>query len=390
MKILGTAVLLVATYAAAVGQTRIDARMEVDSVMREFIVSVPSGNPPAGGYPLVFMFHGTSQDGEKFYQDSQWKEKGEVEKIITVFPTALRYCVVEDGQQRTTTKWHNGEAEEISCPGQYMRNDVNFVHAMLDSITIRYSIDRRRIYASGFSNGMGFASKLAVEMSDVFAAVAGVGAALSESDSTDPKRNIPIWLVLGTLDDKWLKGYEQLGISEFPFNDTTLAYLSRPIHRYLGAFNLTDAYTKTEVGRTISYRFDTPASGEETSEFRFTLINNMFHVYPDGNNIPIVAADIFWEFFSRFTTPVSAEAVPAASADVVLYPNPARNYLVVTSGGGRADAMTIVLRTVLGQEVYRAHSSMGTALHLPRLRSGVYIAEIVSGKDVTMQPLIVR
>ncbi|MBI5646112.1 MAG: T9SS type A sorting domain-containing protein [Ignavibacteriae bacterium] len=377
---------LITVLSVTNGQTRIDARVEVDSVMREFIVSVPTGPAPAGGYPLVFMFHGTSQNGEIFYQDSQWKEKGEAQKFITVFPTALRYCVIEDGQQRTTTKWHNGEAEEISCPGQYMKSDIHFVRTMLDSIMSRFNIDRRRMYASGFSNGMGFASKLAVEMSDVFAAVAGCGSILSAGDSAKPKRNIPVWTVIGTLDDKWLKAFEGLGLTEFPFNDTTFFYFSRPIHRYIGTFNLADTYTRTEAGRTITYRYSTPASSEPSTEFRFTLVNNMFHVYPNGNNIQFVAADIFWDFFSQYSSPTGTRETPSQPGSVMLYPNPVHDVLHI-SGAGSA---TLVLRNLLGQEVLRSTVENNASIRLPRLPGGIYSAEFITGTTRTARTISVK
>lgn len=372
---------------AAHAQQRIDVQMQVDSVKREFIISVPSGSVPLGGYPLVFMFHGTSQDGEKFYQDSQWKEKGEAEKFIAVFPTALGYCIEEDGRQRTTTKWHNGELEEIACPGQYLKDDRNFVRAMIDSIAARVAIDRRRIYASGFSNGGGFTSKLAVEMSDVFAAVGVCGGALSDGDSARAVNPIPFWFVLGTLDDKWLKPYESFGITEFPFNDSTLVMMNRPIRRILDCFNLSETFTRTEAGRVINYLFDTPADPSEGStEFRFTLIDNMYHVYPDGTNVPFVAADHFWEFFSKYQVPVRVENVPARSDIPAVYPNPARDHLVV-AGEGRAQ---VILRNILGQEVFRADGMLGVPYRLPKLIRGIYVAEIRSASEHFLRTVAIQ
>lgn len=66
-------------------QIRRDFTVNFEGVNREFIVVRPSGVVPAGGYPVVFMLHGTSGDGEKFYQGSGWKEKGEAEKFIRFF-----------------------------------------------------------------------------------------------------------------------------------------------------------------------------------------------------------------------------------------------------------------------------------------------------------------
>ena len=386
MKYIATAVLLLASLGQVLAQTRVDWKMQVDSMQRQCIISVPSGAVPPGGYPLVFMFHGTSQDGEKFYADSQWKEKGESEKFLTVFPTGLEYCIDEDGQRRITTKWHTGELEEMACPGQYLKDDRHFVRAMLDSIKATWPVDARRIYASGFSNGAGFASKLAVDMRDVFAAIGISGGILSDRDSTAPKRPIPVWFDLGTRDNKWLKRFIPLGITELPFNDSILYLLAAPLNRMLGAFNLSHSYTKSTAGRLINYLFNTPASAGPSTEFRFTLIDKMFHVYPDGSNVPIKAADVFWNFFSQYTTPVAVESVPESPLTISLYPNPAGSYVAID---GARDA-TITLRNLLGQEVLRAHVVQGAQLALPCLVPGMYSAEILSGSQRVLKTLAIQ
>jgi polyhydroxybutyrate depolymerase len=367
-------------------QTRIDVTMAVDSVEREFIVSVPRGAVPAGGYPLVFVFHGTTQNGEKFWQDSQWKELGDTAKVLTVFPTGLTYCFIEDSIQRTTTKWHNGELEELACPGQELKNDVAFVRAMLDTILARFPVDRRRIYATGFSNGCGFTNKLAVEMSDVFAAAAGCGGGMSSRDSAAVLRPIPHWLMLGTLDDKWLANYKAYGLEEFPFNDSCLMWLALPLGRFLGSFNLADACGKTELGRTITYRYTTPLPGTTATEFRFTLVNDMYHVYPDGSNEPFKAAVLFWNFFQQFTLPLDAGGAPMPPGLIAVYPNPARGIIRV-AGAREAD---VVLRDLLGRELLRARAAGGAAIRLPRLAAGTYVAEITTSDGRTVRAVAIR
>jgi polyhydroxybutyrate depolymerase len=371
---------------AAFAQMRYDVRITVDSVERYFIVSKPTGPTPAGGYPLVFMFHGTAQDGELFYNESQWKEKGETEKFISVFPTALRYCMIEDGNQKTVTKWHNGEAEENACPGQYLKDDTRFVRAMMDTIMHFVPIDQSRIYASGFSNGGGFTSKLAVEMSDLFAAVAVAGGALSDGDSAMPKENIPVWFVLGTRDDKWLKGFEGTGITELPFNVSTLVYLTRPLARFVGTFGLSQAFTKDSIRNTLNYRFTTPAGSTPATEFRFTLIDNMFHVYPNGTNNQFVAANFFWDFFSRFTQTSSVPNSPVEQTAITIYPNPASDYLIVD---GAADA-TLTLRTLLGEQVFTSPVGSSGRVALPELPDGIYIADVSSSNRRTTIMIVLR
>lgn len=376
--------LIITLSTVASAQTRIDVTLTVDSAQREFIISQPTGPAPAGGYPIVFMFHGTSQGGQLFWDESQWKEKGEAEKFISVFPTALRYCIIEDGIQRTTTKWHNGELDEIACPGQNLRNDLHFVQAMLDTIHALFPINDNKIFASGFSNGGGFASKLAVEMSDVFSAIAVSGGSLGGRDSAEPKRRIPFWFNLGTRDDKWLASFSGIGLTEFPFNDSTLAYLQNSLRRVLDVFGLDTAHTSTEINRALIYHFATPSGAGPTTEFNFSLIDNMFHVYPNGNNVPFAAANVFWEFFSRSTS--SIPPAPSQQNHVTLYPNPTSDYITVDGEG----ELTLTLRTLLGEVACITTGRGGRRIDLPKLPSGTYIAEVSRMGKRSVEMVVVR
>jgi polyhydroxybutyrate depolymerase len=53
-------------------------------------------------------------------------------------------------------------------------DDVGFVRALIDKLAENFPIDRRRIYATGMSNGGMMAHRLAAEASDIIAAVAPV------------------------------------------------------------------------------------------------------------------------------------------------------------------------------------------------------------------------
>jgi polyhydroxybutyrate depolymerase len=371
-------ILLLATALAA--QTRQDFSMTVDSVQRSFIVSRPSGDPPPEGYPVVFMFHGTSGDGEKFYNISGWKEKGETEKFLTVFPSSLEYCIVDSGKHIQTTKWHCGELLAVACPGQIFKDDVGFVRRMVDTLKASFPVDRRRIYASGFSNGGCFTSKLAVEASDIFAAVSASAGPLSVNDSGNAVRNVPFWLTLGSKDDRWL---EKLPFNEFPLNDSTLIALQRIINVYLGSFDLSEQHNTTKSAQTITWMFRTPASSEPATEFRFTVLKGVTHEYPNGKNYPITLADPLWTFFSQYSLPVTAVERIALPEVVRVYPNPASEFLVVEGAGVRV----VTLRNLLGQTVFSSPASSGGAIRLPRLSPGVYQA-VIEGAHSTAFKLV--
>ncbi len=364
--------LPVLTSSLAAG-TRFDYTMQIGSDSRQFIVSRPEGDAPENGYPVVFVFHGTGQGGQYFYDTSEWKEKGDLEKFLTVYPTALRYNVTEDGVTEKTTKWHNGALEEMAVPGQYLRDDVYFVRKMVDTVKLLFPVNAQRIYATGFSNGGGFVSKLAVEASDIFAALASHAGSLHPFDSAKAKNNVPFWLTLGTLDEKWLVNY--VSISEFPFNDSILLYLNGVMTRYLGCLGLTWDHSKNSSSIALTYIFEEPATVEVTTEFRFSIIKNLFHQYPNGTNVPYKAADILWPYFEPKTL-ITYVNERNEDNGICLFPNPAGDYIEIAPL-----PENINIYNILGQPVIIPMPD-NCRINISGLTPGVYFIKTGSEKKM--------
>jgi polyhydroxybutyrate depolymerase len=373
-------------------QQRYDVKFKFDGEDREFIVVKPSGAVPLGGYPVVFMFHGTSGDGEQFYNTSKWKERGEIEKFITVFPTALKYCVLNfaDNKPVNVTKWNDGGLQEDKCPNvvQNFKDDVKFIRKMVDTIKQTFNVNPKKIFGSGFSNGGGMVLKLAMEVSDVFAAVANNGSMLNALDSTKPFRPIPIWSMVGSKDDRFTTA---LGVAEIPFGgDTALAYLKVAVNRILACESLNQTYTKTNTARTNSFIFDKPKIAGNTNRYIFTLVDNMFHVFPNGDNYPLVAADLHWDFFKQ-TIATDVEEIHLPQTAAKIYPNPSGDIMTVemaenTEGIG----YNTLIFNMLGQEVF-ALKNINTpqwTLKKEEIGRGVFIIKINQKEKVITKRII--
>ena len=372
--------VFVCCAALSFSQTRINVKMEVDSVEREFIVVKPSGDAPLGGYPVVFMFHGTSGDGQTFYNISGWKEKGETEKFITVFPSSLRWCVIEDSIEKQNTKWVNGDLMEILCPGQNIKDDVKFFRMMVDTIKSSLSVDASRIYVTGFSNGGVMAAKLAVEASDIIAATASTSGGMHPLDSAAPRRNIPTIFSFGTDDDRF---YTAINKPYVPFNDSAIAYFARSVNRFISVFGLSEEYTKDSTALSLRYRFNTLAL-TASWEFNFILLKGLTHEYPNGTNYPLASADLLWAFFQQFTTPLSIKKSGEEIQSIYLRPNPATDYIIVDE-----DA-TVTLFSSTGAEVFTTKAIQDERIALPKLASGVYIATIETRSGMKTAKVVVQ
>jgi polyhydroxybutyrate depolymerase len=302
---------------------------------REFIVYLPPTFQNASGLAVVFVVHGTSQDGEKFYRDSHWREKADAEGFVAVFPTALSHCYAEDenrdgdfsdpGERRVTTKWAAGQlgdparmplctAAELAqltpanraLSDHPLADDVAFFDAMIAFLDAHYSIDRKRIYATGFSNGAQFASRLAQERSTTYAAAAAQAGGLVVTPAP-AARPMSFVFSLGTKDDGYAAA---LGVPEIPIRQSTLDDFPELriglVDKYLTTLRLTSQSTYTEfmtgnrkVGRWV---FSTSTAGASNS-LTITLFEGLFHQYPDGSNYPLALADPLWDLFKTRTLP---------------------------------------------------------------------------------------
>lgn len=272
-----------------------DCYLEVDGVERHFIVYEPAGEFPRP-MPVVFMFHGASGNGERFYNISGWKEKADREGIIAVFPTAVRYCLNNEGRERMITRWNAGSLDSLLCEGQELKDDVLFFREMVKYLRGNYPVDEKRIYASGFSDGANITSRLTVQASDILSATAVVAGALQDT-TWQLQAPISSFLAVGQM--------EQLLLNEkgdpLPLIQTAIeqhVFLQNIIHRMVDKLQLERKSTYFESDHMAGFIYDHSKSAAG-NEFRFALISDLPHKYPNGSNHPLVMADVFWKFFKK-------------------------------------------------------------------------------------------
>ena len=262
----------------------------LDGVDRRYLVYVPRDRPAHP--PVVFMFHGSSGTGEQFLRTSGWREQADRTGLIAVFPTGLRYRVLDSGLR--VTKWNDyslaSEVDLDELPPGYPpdspmpANDVGFVDLITEDLGAELPIDRQRVYVSGFSNGANFAARVAADRASRVAAAAYSGGGLTEVRP----RSVPTYVTAGTRDDRILEG---TGLAELPLDpvDILTSPVVRPfIDLHLQTLGLDpDLFAAVARPGTTSLRW--PGTG--SAVLRFGMIGGMGHVYPDQ------LVPEFWQFF---------------------------------------------------------------------------------------------
>lgn len=164
------------------GQTgTMDGTISTGGVTRHYLLHVPSSYQAGIAVPLVVNFHGFESNAKQEEILTGMSAKAEREGFIVVYP---------DGLDST---WYAG-------PGAEGEADLQFVRDLIASLESQYSIDPKRIYATGISNGGGMTNRVGCSMADVVAAIAPDSGAYNFWQDCNPSRLMPV-LAFHGLDD---------------------------------------------------------------------------------------------------------------------------------------------------------------------------------------------
>lgn len=156
-----------------------------DRLDRPYLIQAPP--PGADPVPLVLELHGRGIGAARFDQLTGFGELAAEAGFALAMPAAIGEI------------WNDGR----DAGREGMRpDDVGYLAAVIDDAASRLSIDARRVYAVGMSNGAAMAGRLACELADRIAAIAQVAGTLGEGNAAGcrPSRPVPILSIHGTAD----------------------------------------------------------------------------------------------------------------------------------------------------------------------------------------------
>ncbi len=287
--------------------------LQHDGIVRGYLVHMPP--QAAGGAPLavVLNFHGAGSNGKQQEQYSKMDAGADRDGFIAVYPNGT-------GRFDSHYTWNAG----FCCAYAMARrvDDVGFVIALIGDLAARTPIERRRVYATGISNGGMLSYRLAEQASAYIAAVAPVAGSMV-TRTFMPRRPMPI-MAFNSVDDPLLHysgGYGKGVRSLFHRN------LGNPgVEKGLAKWREFDGCPSepqtaptldgesgtNNAGITVTrYSWDPCKDGVEIVLWKFTGAG---HVWPGGiqNRFERVlgrstdlvdANEQMWRFFSKFELP---------------------------------------------------------------------------------------
>jgi polyhydroxybutyrate depolymerase len=189
---IGAALALVATTAAAepMGDATHYAGV-IGGRERSFIEYVPKTLKP--GAPLLFVLHPSGGDAASMrqYSNYEFDELADKHGFLVVYP---------EGFDNT---WNDCRGGSPFSSKRLKIDDAGFIKSLLDHEVAAHAVDRKRVFAAGWSNGAQLAYRLALENPEDFAGVAAISASVPVKDNLDcgqVDKPIPVMIVNGTAD----------------------------------------------------------------------------------------------------------------------------------------------------------------------------------------------
>lgn len=276
---------------------RYEIRIRHGGQQRMALIHVPRSWTPAVTSPLVMALHGGG--GGAIYQadDARYGlvSKSEQSGFITVFPNGI--SPARSGMLAT---WNAGNC--CARARDEGVDDTGFLRAVVTDVRRRTSIDARRVYAIGMSNGGMMSYRLACEASDVFRGIMAV-AGTDNTRSCQPASPVPVLHVHARNDDRVLfdGGAGRAFRDEAMVTDFTSVPATIDKWMKLNHANATARRVLTVDGATCE-RHDAAAGG---APVQLCVTETGGHSWPGGSkdrgespSTAIRANDVMWEFFS--------------------------------------------------------------------------------------------
>ena len=245
-------------------------RMQFEGQQRDYWVYTPSrlftGEDPAS---LVLCLHGSGGNGEDMIFRTRWHETAEKENIVVLYPSSL----YKNGYQHY---WQNIDEE------------ISFLMKLVEWACDTYSIDRSRIYVTGYSNGAGMAQNLAVHESAVFAAAALSAPVYFDEDYFGPVEDIHEVAILFSYgsEDKYLDEFQMTAeIDDLP--------ALRHLEYWRGLYGFKQEFYSCEIkGKFTTYTF---TNRDQIPVCKWMVVEGKEHSYPQEE------VELYYEFLHNYT-----------------------------------------------------------------------------------------
>lgn len=298
-------------------QQTINGTIVHDGIVRSYRLYVPSIYTGNMDVPLLFNFHGYTSNSNEQMNYGDFRNIADTANFLVVHPQGTL-------DNNNTTHFNVGW-------GGSSVDDVGFTEALIDSLSVDYSIDQNRIYAVGMSNGGFMSFRLACDLSAKIAAVGSVTGSMTPItlQNCNASHPMPIIQIHGTTDPT------------VPYNGSAgwAASVTNVLNHWAIYNNCSSVPTIVNMpntsasdGSTVEkYTYE---NGDNCSQVIHFKVTNGQHTWPGsifnfaGTNYDINASVEIWNFLSKYNIfgLINCNSAnvdePFEIADFQVFPNP--------------------------------------------------------------------
>jgi len=286
------------------GETvKLTAAMSINGLQRTALVHIPKGYDEKKVYPLIIVIHGAFSTAAKMEQETGFSKLADREGVVVVYPNGM-------GIFGLLQHWNAGH-----CCGKAAAeglDDIAFLEECISFVKRSVSIDDKKVYVTGFSNGGMMAHRFAAEKSHSVTALAALGASVGGRPDAQqqfwlppmPEIPVPALLIHG-MDDTAVPPAGGVSLSK----GTTREYLSLKDSTtfWLRANRcLQDADSTVIDNGRVEKKIWTLCAGSSSVEVY--RLNGWGHRWPGGHyrsaggeEISFQGTEMIWKFFQRHT-----------------------------------------------------------------------------------------
>lgn len=350
-------------------QKTIDKTISHNGLTRKYRLYIPASYNGSKQVPLLFNFHGFTSNNVQQETYGDFRAQSNKEGFIICLPLG------STGGPTNQTFFNVG-----FFPSNI--DDLGFTNMLIDSISVAYKIDAKRIYSCGMSNG-GFMSYNLACNSSRFAAVASVTGSFTGSMAMtcNPPRPTPIMEIHGTA-DATVPYAGMSGALTFLSIDSVLNYWVKFNNCNPNA-TITDVPNINSTDNSTAKRYVWSGGKDGVTVEHYKVLGGG-HTWP-GSLIPIgvtcqdfKASDEIWRFFKQYSLTVDANDVLSEKA-FSIYPNPTSSHLTIETDD-QADYIAAIID--LQGKIHQTNTitAANLTINVESLPKGIYVLRLSSEK----------
>jgi polyhydroxybutyrate depolymerase len=223
------------------------------------------------------------------YSNYEFDELADKHGFLVVYP---------DGFDNT---WNDCRSGSPFSSKRLNIDDAGFIKSLFDHEATAHAIDRKRVFAAGWSNGAQLAYRLALESPEDFAGVAAISASVPVKENLDcgqVDKPIPVMIVNGTADP----------IN--PFGGGMVNLGGAKLGNVLSSEDTAKYWAKLSAVTAPPQIATLPHKGGRTSVDSMTWVKDgtpvviLYSVQNGGHAMPLAGEDLdspvaIWDFFSK-------------------------------------------------------------------------------------------